>query len=205
MASVDPGAEFSLTYEVQPDDLGEILAAEPEIRRLRTRAAFSTVLLALFGAVLTAFTVVAELNSVAERSSGVTGWIYVVDVVLWGIVFWGSFIIWRLSPKGLARRGWRVSVRLHGRHHDKVGPRGIASTEPDGTQALIPWTSIDRIRETKRAFHLIDHHGAVRVALPKRGLDSPDLLPALREFLIHSTGGQPLAVTPGAAAGEPMP
>ena len=109
MASVDPGAEFSLTYEVQPDDLGEIWAAEPEMRRLRTRAVFSTVLLALLCALLTAFTVVVEFKSVAERSSGVPGWIYVVDLVLWGLVIWGSFIIWHLGTKRLARRAWRAS------------------------------------------------------------------------------------------------
>ena len=152
------------------------------MRRLRTRAVFSTVLLALLCALLTAFTVVVEFKSVAERSSGVPGWIYLVDLVLWGLVIWGSFIIWHLGTKRLARRAWRASARLHGRHQDKLGPGGIASTEPDGTQALVPWASIDRIRETKRAFHLIDYHGAVRVALPKRGLGSPDLLPALREL-----------------------
>ena len=94
----------------------------------------------------------------------------------------GSFIIWHLGTKRLARCAWRASARLHGRHQDKLGPGGIASTEPDGTQALVPWASIDRIRETKRDFHLIDYHGAVRVALPKRGLGNPDLLPALREL-----------------------
>jgi hypothetical protein len=75
MTSVNPGSEFSLTYEVQPDDLKEIFAAEPDRRRARSRIAFSTVLWALPCAILTAFTIA------AERSSGVPGWIYVVNVV----------------------------------------------------------------------------------------------------------------------------
>ena len=180
MASVDPGAEFSLTYEVQPDDLGEIWAAEPEMRRLRTRAVFSTVLLALLCALLTAFTVVVEFKSVAERSSGVPGWIYVVDLVLWGLVIWGSFI--HLAPGHETTRQARLAGQC-------PAPR------PPPRQA----------RPRGHSLHLIDYHGAVRVALPKRGLGNPDLLPALREFLIRSTGGQSLAATLGTAAGEPRP
>ncbi len=43
---------------------------------------------------------------------------------------------------------------------------------------FIPWATIDRIGETRHAFHLIDHQGVIRNALPKRGLPSPDLIPA---------------------------
>jgi hypothetical protein len=53
------------------------------------------------------------------------------------------------------------------------------------------WATIDRIGETRHAFHLIDHQGVGRNALPKRGLPSPDLIPTLRDFLNRSVNAQP--------------
>jgi YcxB-like protein len=123
---------------------------------------------------------------------------YVVDAVIWGLVAYWGYISWRLSPKRLARRSWRSNAQLHGRQHDQVGPNGMTYTASDGTQVLIPWTAIDEVRETKRSFLLIDHRGEVQNNLPKRGLSSPDLIPALREFLNRFIQGQPPA-TPDSA------
>jgi hypothetical protein len=147
---------------------------------------------ALIGAAFTAVTVALDLPSVVKSSSGAPGWMYVVDGVIWGgLVAYLARIAWRLSPKRLGRRAWRVHAALRGRHRDEVGPNGVRCTAPDGTEMFIPWSTIGRIGETGHAFHLIDHHGAVRNALPKRGLPSPDLIPALREFLHRSVDVQP--------------
>ena len=159
---------------------------------------FAAVIWALFGAVLTAVTVALNLRSVVRSSSAAPSWMYLVDVVIWGLVAYWGYIIWRLSPKRLARRWWRSNVQLHGRHHDQVSPGGITYTAADGTQVLIPWTTIDDVRETEHSFLLIDHRGVVRNSLPKRGLSSPDLIPALREFLNSFIHEHPLA-TPGSA------
>jgi hypothetical protein len=168
----------------------------------RNRIISATVMWALIGAVFTTVTVAFNLTSVVKNSSGAPGWMYVVDAVIWFlVVYWGG-IVWRLSPKRLARRSWRINVQLHGCHHDEVGPGGMTCTAPDGTQVFIPWASIDHLRETEHAFHLIDHRGDVRNALPKRGLPSPDLIPALREFLNRSVDGQPPTAAPDSAAGE---
>jgi len=153
---------------------------------------FAAVLWALIGAAFTAVTVVLDLPSVVKDSPGAPGWMYVVDGAIWGgLVAYQARIVWRLSPKRLARRTWRIHAALHGRHSDEVGPDGVTCTAPDGTQVFIPWATIDRIGETGHAFHLIDHQGAVRNALPKRGLPSPDLIPALREFLNRSVSTRP--------------
>lgn len=198
VASADPETGFSFTYELQPDDLEDLFAAEQKRRLQRARTMFATVLWALFGAVFTAITVALNLRSVVRSSSGAPGWMYVVDAVIWGLVAYWGYISWRLSPKRLARRSWRSNVQLHGRHHDQVGPNGMTYTASDGTQVLIPWTAIDDVRETKRSFLLIDHRGEVRNSLPKRGLSSPDLIPGLREFLNRFIHGQPPA-TPDSA------
>jgi len=144
----------------------------------------------LIDAVLTAVTVALDFPSVVKNSSGAPSWMYVVDATIWFFVANAAVIAWRMSPKRLARRAWRNNSQLHGRHHDEVSPGGINCIAPDGTQMSTPWANIDYIRETENAFHLIDHRGATRSTLPKRGLPSPDLVPALREFLNHSVNGQ---------------
>jgi hypothetical protein len=67
-----------------------------------------------------------------------------------------------------------------------------------------PWATIDQVRETTRAFRLHGHSGHVRGVLPKRGLESPDLLPALRTFLNHAVAGQPPAAAASTRADGPQ-
>jgi hypothetical protein len=191
MTSASPGPGFLLVYELQPEDLQDLYGAGPNRRRRRVRIMLTAVPWALIGAAFTAVTVALDLPSVVKDSSGAPGWMYVVDGVIWGGVVAYLAHVWRLSPKRLARRAWRIHAEVHGRHRDEVGPDGARCTAPDGTQMFIPWATIDRIGETGHAFHLIDHRGAVRNALPKRGLPSPDLIPALREFLNRSVSAQP--------------
>lgn len=205
MTSTDPGADFSLTYELQADDLQDLFATRPERKWRQARFIYATVMWALLGAALTAVTVALNLPSVVKNSSGAPSWMYIVDAAVWFFVICCGVTVWRLSPKRLARRTWRSNTQLHGCHHDEVGPGGINCTAPDGIQMLIPWASIDYIRETEHAFHLIDHRGATRNTLPKRGLPSPDLILALREFLNRSVDGQSLTAAPDSAAGESKP
>jgi len=205
MTSADPGAGFSLNYELQPDDLQDSIAARPQRKRQRTRLIFATVGWALIDAAFTAVTVALDLPSVVKNAEGAPSWMYVVDAAIWFFVACGAVTAWRMSPKRLSRRVWHSNSQLHGRHHDEVGPGGITWIAPDGTQMSTPWANIDYIRETENNLNLIDHHGATRSTLPKRGLPGPDLIPALREFLNHSVNGQPPTATPDSAADESKP
>jgi hypothetical protein len=180
MTGAGPETGFSLSYEWQPGDLAELEAASPGRRRRRGYIVSTVVMLALIGAAFTTLTV---------GSSGVPTWIYPIDGMIWGAVVAWARIAWRLSPKQLARRAFRGSPRLHGRHHEKIDSSGVIWIAPDGTQTFIPWASLGRVRETERAFLLEDGNGAVLSALPKRGLPSPDVIPALREYLNRSVGG----------------
>jgi len=203
MASTDPGVRFSLTYELEPGDLQDLFAARPGRKWRQARFIYATVVWALLGAALTAVTVALDLSSVVKNSSGAPSWMYVVDAAIWFFVAYCGVIVWRLIPKRRARRAWRGNTHLRGRRHDEVGPGSISCTTPDGTQIVIPWTNIDYIRETGNSFHLINHRGVTLTTLPKRGLPSPDLIPALREFLNRSVKGQPSTAVPDSAAGEP--
>jgi len=191
MTSAESGPGFSLSYDLQLSDLTELLAARPGRRRRRIRIVFSLVLLALLGVAWTALTIAFDNSSVVKGSTGAPGWMVGSDIVIWALVVLYASAAWRLSPKRLARRTWRASPQLHGRHYDQIDSRGVTWTGPDGTQMFQPWAILERVRETEHAFHLQGGNGDVRATLPKRGLRSPDLILALREFLNHSVGGQP--------------
>src|SRR5262249_48189962 len=158
-------------------------------KRRRARIISGTVVWALLDAVLTAVTVALDLPSVVKNSPGAPSWMYVVDAAIWLLVTYWGVRIWRSRSKRLPPRIWRSNTQLDGRHQDEVGPGGVRCIAPGGIQKVIPWTSIDYIRETKNFFHLIDHHGDMQAGLPKRGLPSPDLIPELREFLNQSVNG----------------
>jgi hypothetical protein len=76
----------------------------------------------------------------------------------------------------------------------------MRSISANGTEVFRPWATFDRVQETTRAFCLLDHNGHVQGVLPKRALDSPDLLPALRTFLKQALAQQPPAAAPSTAA-----
>ena len=193
MTTAGPGTGFSLSYELQRRDLAEMQAASKARRIRRAHQIAALVALALFGAAFTAITAAFDRPSLVKGSPGAPGWVYAVDAVTWCLVILAASRAWRLSPKGRARAIWRTAPQLQGHHHDVVDNHGITSTAPDGTQVFIPWAGFARVRETEHGFHLLDDTGDVRGSLPKRGLDSPDLIPALRDMLNRSVGGQPPA------------
>ena len=67
------------------------------------------------------------------------------------------------------------------------------------------YLKLDQAWETTHAFHLLDHNGHARAILPKRALDSPDLLRALRTFLKQALAEQRPAVTASTASGNSQP
>ncbi len=109
------------------------------------------------------------------------------------------------SPGRLAQVLIQKTPAFQGRTRTQVETSGIRAISATGTEAFHPWAIIDQVRETTRAFHLLDHDGRVRAILPKRALDSADLLPALRTFLRQAVAQQPAAATASTASGEFQP
>lgn len=196
MKNSDFETEFALVYELCPGDLRDVIEKIPGRKDKRFRAISAAVWVVLFAAGFSAVTIALELPSVVKNSTGAPSWMYVVCVILWYFAVKFVLVSWRMSPKRIARRAWRKYSRIRGIHRDEVGSDGVSDTEPDGTQTIIPWARIDDIRETGNNFCLVDHHGSVVCVLPKRGLSTPDLVPALREFLNHSVYGKSGDITP---------
>ncbi len=179
MTAGDAGPAFSLEYRLRPDDLMDLYSTDDRLRTRRVRAAGGLALLAAAAITLIILT---------TTGVGTHGW-YALPLRFGGAAVLGGMataccqIIWRLAPSRLARLIWKKIPDLRGRHRDDIGPEGVTVTSPDGTQTFIPWSVIVSIRETSRGFVLRDRDGQVRVALPKRGLHDPALLPALGTYL----------------------
>jgi hypothetical protein len=112
---------------------------------------------------------------------------------------------WQRSPERLARVAIQKTPEFQGRTRDQVETSGIRAISASGTEVFHSWATIDRVRETTRAFHLLDHNGRVRAILPKRALESSDLLPALRTFLKQAVAQQPPAATASTASDGSQP
>jgi hypothetical protein len=105
----------------------------------------------------------------------------------------------------LARAAIKKTPEFQGRTRAQVETSGIRAIPVNGTEVFYAWATIDQVRETTRAFHLLDLGGRVLAILPKRALDSPDLLPALRTFLKQAVAQQPPAAAASTTADESQP
>lgn len=197
MTDASADADFSLTYEVELADLRELQTVNAGRKRRRARVNLALVTSSVVAVAFTAITVALDQPSSGEVSSGAATWMGAADTVIWLSAILAARASWRLSPRWLARRNWHANTEFPGRHQDEVGARGVTITAPNGIEIFIPWTVIARVRETKNAFYLLDESGRARAALPKRGLRSPDLIPALRAFLNNTVSAKPSAAAPG--------
>lgn len=81
-------------------------------------------------------------------------------------------------------------------HEEEVAPEALTLRTDEITQTFA-WSAFGGFVESDRQFVLLDHSGEPSVALPKRGLADPSLVPACRRLLTeHLTAARP----PGPAA-----
>jgi hypothetical protein len=197
-------AVFTLEYEMQPDDLREIAAGNPRIRRRRRILAVRLGVWVVLAVAVTAAAVVLSIRSVGTDSSRVVVWM-VAGALFWLAAATAGVYWWRSSPGRQVRRAWQKTPEFRGRARDHVEPAGVRCVLANGTEHFYPWSVLAGTRETSGAFHLLDANGGIRVVLPKRGLERPDQLPALREYLNRVVNKQPPAAPASTAAGEPQP
>lgn len=183
-----PGPAFSLSYDLRVDDFAAMSAMSSIRRRRRQQAAVVLAGYGLLAAILTVITVLLDLPTVVRGSTGAPSWMYPTAFVSWllAITYLGGVV--RRSPKRIARRTLRQNPAQNGRHRDEVSDRGITWTGPDGAEVFTPWSALTRFAESDDYFYVYDQTQDVRNVLPKRGLRSPDLIPALREFLSQALG-----------------
>jgi hypothetical protein len=196
---------FTLEYEVQPEDVQDLLAATPRVKDKLTVAVVAAMLCGLVATGFTAMTIALNYRSAVFSAAGAPGGIYVADVALWLLTAFLAWAAWQRSPAALAEVVMKKTPAFEGRTRARLETTGIRTISASGTEAFHPWATIDQVRETAHAFHLLDHRGRARAILPKRALDSPDLLPALRTFLEQALVQQPPAAAAGTAAHKSQP
>jgi len=178
-----PAQAFMLEYEVHPQDVQDLLVATPRVKDTLTIAVVAAMLSGLVAAGFTAITIALNYRSAVFSAAGAPGGIYVADLALWLLTAFLAWAAWQRSPARLAQVVIENTSAFQGRTRVQVEISGIRMVSANGTEAFHPWATIDQVRETTRAFHLLDHNGRARAILPKRALDSPAQLPALRAFL----------------------
>jgi hypothetical protein len=183
MSTGDIPHGFTITYEMRPDDFVDLMKTSAAGRRHRHRYTVSVVVWALLPVVIAA-----DELEVRHQGTTVPSWVYAAQVFAVLIALFYGRALWRLSPRRLGARAWRRAPGFHGRAQDVIDDTGVSSTSPDGTRQYWPWTAITRVVETEQAFYLMNGRGEPAVALPKRGLTDPGLVPELRDFIQRSVG-----------------
>jgi hypothetical protein len=91
---------------------------------------------------------------------------------------------------------WDRSPTLRRTHEGEVAPEALTLRTDEATHTFA-WSGFSGFVESDRQFVLMDPSGEPSVALPKRGLADPSLVPACRRLLSeHLTAARP----PGPAA-----
>jgi hypothetical protein len=203
MAGEAPPA-FTLEYEVQPQDVQDLVVAMPGVKDKLTIAVVAAMLSGLVAVGFTAITIALNYHSAVVSATGAPDGLYVADLALWLVTAFLAWAAWQHSPEMLARAAIKKTPQFRGRTRAQVETSGITAITVSGTEVFHPWATIDRVRETTRAFHLLDLDGRVLAILPKRALGSPDLLSALRTFLKQAVAQRPPAAA-STAADESQP
>ena len=200
-----PAHAFTLGCEVQPQDVQELLAVTPGVKDKLTIAVVAAMVCGLVAVGFTAITMALNYRSAVFSAAGAPGGIYAADVVLWLVTAFLAWSAWQRSPGRLAQVVIKKTPAFQGRTRAQLDSSGIRTVSANGAEAFHPWATIDQAWETTHAFHLLDHNGHARAILPKRALDSPDLLRALRTFLKQALAEQRPAVTASTASGNSQP
>jgi hypothetical protein len=166
---------LTLTYVPETEDILELAAMSSVRRRLRRRAARNAVAgLVLLGGVF-------WLNAAQPTSGTLPATLVCALVAVTYLLRMG-----RLSARRPLRR-WARGVRsrspvLRQAHETELTPEALTLRTDDATE-VYAWSRLAALAESDRLFVLMDHAGEPSIALPKRGLPDPSLIPVCRDLL----------------------
>ena len=175
---------LTLRYVPELDDLVELLAMAPELRRLRRRAVRNAVisLVPLCGVLWV---------GVAERTPGALPVLLICAVISAHYLLRARALGSRRRLRRRAREVWDRSPTLRRAHEEEVAPEALTLRTDEITQTFA-WSRFSGFVESDRQFVLMDRSGEPAVALPKRGLAEPSLVPVCRRLLTeHLAAARP--------------
>ncbi|MFF3879156.1 YcxB family protein [Streptomyces sp. NPDC001978] len=167
---------LTLSYVPESDDIAELAAKSPTRRRSRNRALVNS-------AVSLALTVIFGMPWTSSSDQPDTSLITLACAVMF--VGYSYRVITLSSRWGLrrgARRVWNRSPALR-RLHEEVITEEALTVSTEGVTHTYAWSIFSELVEYDRQFVLMDRSGKPAVALPKRGLSDPSLVPVCRRVL----------------------
>jgi hypothetical protein len=147
-----PPPAFALEYDVQPQDVRELVVATPRARDKLTLALVVAMLSGLVAVGFTAITIALNYHSAVFSATGAPGGIYVADLALWVVTAFLAWAAWQRSPEALARAAINKTPGFQGPIRARVETSGIRAISVNGAEVFHPWTAIDQVRETTRAW-----------------------------------------------------
>lgn len=160
-------------------DLRDSLIASPSLRKRRGRLLRAPVLY-----VVVAVFAIDQASSGGDRLAGYLA----AGIVTVAVVQLETTI--RCLPAMLARRRWKARPQSSGQHRDTVNADGVHAVMPEAVELRVPWSAISRVKETERSFLLFRCNDEGLLALPRRGLLEPELVPLVRNFLSQRSSGK---------------
>ncbi|MDT0467374.1 YcxB family protein [Streptomyces gibsoniae] len=167
---------LTLSYVPESDDIAELAAKSPTRRRSRNRALVNS-------GVSLALTVIFGMPWTSSAYEPDTSLITLVCAVMF--VGYSYRVVALSSHWGLrrdARRVWNRSSAPR-RLHEAVINEEALTVSTEGVTHTYAWSTFSELAECDRQFVLMDRSGKPSVALPKRGLPDPSLIPVCRLLL----------------------
>ncbi|MDF3297502.1 YcxB family protein [Streptomyces tropicalis] len=169
---------LTLNYVPESDDIAELAAKSPTRRRSRNRASVNS-------GVSLALTVIFGAPWTSSGYQADTSLITVACAVM--SVGYGYRAVALSSRRALLRsacRVWNRSPALR-QPHEEVITEDALTVSTEGVTHIYAWSTFHELVEYDRQFVLMDRSGKPSVALPKRGLPDPSLVPVCRRVLSH--------------------
>jgi len=133
-----PAPVFTLEYEVQPQDVQDLLVATPGVKDKLTIAVVAAMVSGLVAVGFTAITIVLNYRSAVFSAAGAPGGIYVADLALWLLTAFLAWAAWQRSPSRLAQVVIKETPAFQGRTRDRVETSGIRTISANGAEAFHP-------------------------------------------------------------------
>ncbi len=140
---------FTLEYDVQPQDVRELVVATPRVKDKLTIALLTAMLSGLVAVGFTAITIALNYHSAVFSATGAPGGIYVADLALWLVTAFLAWAAWQRTPERLTRLTIKKTPEFQGgpllRSRQAASERS-GSTEPKSSIPGPPSTRSGRQR-----------------------------------------------------------
>jgi ABC-type nickel/cobalt efflux system permease component RcnA len=144
-----PAPAFTLEYDVQPQDVRELVVATPRVKDKLTIALVAAMLSGLVAVGFTAITIALNYRSAVFSATGAPGGIYVADLALWLVTAFMAWAAWQRTPERLTGPAIKKTPEFQGRTRAQVETSGIRAIRVNGTEVFHPWATIDRVRRQR--------------------------------------------------------